>query len=106
MGLTFFGLTPSYRLSLFSQIHDIVFHGKGGYDWHTIYNMPIWLRNFTFNKVNDFYIEENKAVKKAQGKNSNSKSVTTDGKVTAPEFLKHAKKQPSKPTYSTKASKK
>ena len=106
MGLTFFGLTPKYRLSLFSQIHDIVFHGKGGYDWHTIYNMPIWLRNFTFNKVNDFYTEENKRVKQAQGKNSNSKSVTTDGKVTAPEFLKNAKKPPFKPTYSTKASKK
>ena len=69
--------------------------------------MPIWLRNFTFQKINDFYIEENKAVKKAQGKNSNSKSVTTDGKVTSPEFLKNGK-TPSKsqPNYTTKMSKK
>ena len=56
--------------------------------------------------VNEFYVEENARVKKAQGNSGNTKSLTTDGKVTAPEFLKHAKKQPSKPTYSTKASKK
>ena len=69
--------------------------------------MPIWLRNFTFQKINDFYVEENKAVKKAQGKNSNSKSVTTDGKVTSPEFLKKVKSKPSSsPNYTTKASKK
>jgi|TARA_R110002020_G_scaffold73358_3_gene187979 hypothetical protein len=68
--------------------------------------MPIWLRNFTFNKINDHYVEENKQVKKAQGKGGNSKSLTTDGKVTSPEFLKNVKQSPSKPTYSTKASRK
>ena len=83
-----------------------MFHGKGGYDWHTIYNMPIWLRNFTFQKINDFYIEENKAQRKAQGQSGNSKSVTTDGKVTSPEFLKNAKRTPSTTNYSTKASRK
>ena len=51
--LTFFGLTPEYRQNLFSQIHEIVFHGKGGYDFHTVYNMPIWLRNFTFKKLEE-----------------------------------------------------
>jgi hypothetical protein len=33
----------------------MVFHGKGGYDWETVYNMPIWLRKFTFNKIKEFY---------------------------------------------------
>ena len=46
--------------------------------------MPIWLRSFTFSKINDFYVEENARVKKAQGNNSNTKSVTTDGKVIKP----------------------
>ena len=68
--------------------------------------MPIWLRNFIFQKINDFYIEENNAVKKQQGQNSNSKSITTDGKVTAPEFLKNAKRTTSNTSYSTKASRK
>jgi hypothetical protein len=68
--------------------------------------MPIWLRNFTFKKINNFYIEENNAVKKQQGQSSSSsKSLTTDGKVTAPEFLKNAKRT-TPPSYSTKASRK
>ena len=36
-------------------MHEIIFHGNGGYDWHTIYNMPIWLRNFTFKKIEEYY---------------------------------------------------
>jgi hypothetical protein len=37
LGLAFFGLTPDNvaqaRAAIFTQIHEIVFHGKGGYDW-------------------------------------------------------------------------
>lgn len=32
-----------------------MFHGKGGYTWNDVYNMPIWLRNFTFNSIKEFY---------------------------------------------------
>lgn len=50
----FFGLTSEYRAYVFKQLHEIVFHGNGGYDWGTVYNMPIWLRNFTFNQIKEF----------------------------------------------------
>ena len=60
----FFSLTHSqaveYRRNLFTQIHEIVFHGGGGYDWHTVYEMPIWLRNFTFKKIQEHFQEKNK----------------------------------------------
>jgi hypothetical protein len=59
LGWTFFGLTQSDKLRIFSQIHEIVFHGNGGYDWGTVYNMPIWLRNFTFNKLKEHYEKVN-----------------------------------------------
>ena len=59
LDLAFFGLTsdlvPQVRANLFSQIHEIVFHGQGGYDWETVYNMPIWLRKFTFHKLKEYY---------------------------------------------------
>jgi len=62
LGLTFFGLTSDTvaetRAAIFQQIHQIVFHGKGGYDWKTVYTMPIWLRRFTFNEIQKFYDEE------------------------------------------------
>jgi hypothetical protein len=88
-GLHFFGLTQEYRLSLFTEIHEIVFHGKGGYDWETIYNMPIWLRKFTFNKIKEFYEPENN--KDAQSQMENKEALA---KLNIP------------PTYSTKATKK
>lgn len=53
------------RANLFSQIHEIVFHGKGGYTWETVYNMPRWLRLFTFDKIKKFYEEEAEANQKA-----------------------------------------
>jgi hypothetical protein len=97
--LTFFILPPEYRSSLFKQIHEIVFHGKGGYDWDTVYNMPIWLRRFTFNEINEFYIKEREEFDKAHGNSQTLKS--SDQIATA------VKKQlAEKPTYSSKVSKK
>ena len=71
MILPFFGLTPEYRSNLFSQIHEIVFHGQGGYDWGTIYDMPIWLRNFTFKKLEEYYNKQNEAQNKANNQLKN-----------------------------------
>jgi hypothetical protein len=93
--LAFFGLTSNeaaqYRLNLFSQIHEIVFHGKGGYDWNTIYNMPIWLRKFTFNKIKEFYEQEAESTQKAQ--NPNNIDLAAPSKI--PEAVKKAVQQSS-----------
>lgn len=95
--MTFFGLNykhaPKARNAVFSQIHEIVFHGKGGYDWHTIYNMPVWLRRFTFNKIQTFYLEEKKQYDNAKS-NQNTTVINPDGKIESPEFL-------SKPSFTT-----
>ena len=73
--LPFFGLTAEYRASLFSQIHEIVFHGQGGYDWDTVYNMPIWLRNFTYKKLEEYYKKQEEAQNKQQNTLKNSKEI-------------------------------
>lgn len=93
MELAFFGLTSDNiaptRASLFSQIHQIVFHGNGGYDWHTVYNMPIWLRRFTFNEIKKHFDEENQSIQKqSNGKTPNTKTVIdSEGKVKLPDLL-------------------
>ena len=86
---------------LFSQIHEIVFHGKGGYDWTTVYNMPVWLRRFTFEKIKEFYEKEREAMDKQQNvlTNDSVKDVNRPN-ITPPSDT--AKK----PTYVTKAPKK
>ena len=92
--LTFFGLTPDYRLYLFKQIHEIVFNGNGGYDWDTVYNMPLWLRKTTFNLLKDHYDKQNEAMEKQQ----NTLTNKNKNEVARPNIAT--------PTYTTKAPKK
>jgi len=103
LGLSFFGLTSNTasiaRSNLFTQIHEIVFHGKGGYDWDTIYNMPRWLRQFTFNKINDFYKKESEVNENAsKGKNSNT-LMDSSGKINRENFPNTQQKSSSKVNY-------
>jgi hypothetical protein len=91
-GLSFFGLTydtaPKVRNAVFTQIHQIVFFGKGGYDWETIYNMPLWLRNFTFNQIKIHYDKEREEYESSQNNSSNQKTIINqDGKINSPDFL-------------------
>jgi hypothetical protein len=99
LGLPFFGLTQEYRTYLFSQIHEIVFHGKGGYDWETVYNMPIWLRNYTFKKMEKFYKEEKEAEEKFLASSQGKQTLEND-------FTSIQRPDIKAPNYSTKASKK
>jgi len=104
LGLTFFGLTlsdvPQARAAVFTQIHEIVFHGKGGYSWYDVYNMPIWLRRFTFNKINSFYADEKKQYENAQSGNKGSKNlVDPSGKVNTPDFAQASKQYKKSSSY-------
>jgi len=89
LDLTFFGLTSDLasqaRVNLFNQIHEIVFHGQGGYDWETVYNMPIWLRMFTFNKMREYYDKQNASQNEDLG--SQSQKIK-EGKIDLPSHFK------------------
>ena len=96
---TFFTLTSDQvalqRRNLFKQIHEIVFHGQGGYKWADVYSMPIWLRQWTYNEINTYYQEQNKQAEQAnQPKNS---LVNSDGKVNVKAFQQASK--PYKSSY-------
>lgn len=95
-GSTFFGLTPEYRKNVFQQIHEIVFHGKGGYDWGTVYNMPIWLRRYTFKTIEEFYEKEQAAHKETMNKSNNVQEVSSEPSI--------PKGPDIKPNYSTRTS--
>jgi hypothetical protein len=96
---TFFTLTSDQvalqRRNLFKQIHEIVFHGQGGYKWADVYSMPIWLRQWTYNEINTYYQEQNKQAEQANHpKNS---LVNSDGKVNVKAFQQASK--PYKSSY-------
>jgi len=92
LGLTFFGLTPKYREYVFSRVHEIVFYGQGGYDWDTIYNMPIRYREFIYNQIRTHY------EKQAQDAEKQQKSLKSQTAKTAKPNIN--------PTYTAKAPKK
>lgn len=58
--------------------------------------MPIWLRRFTFNNIDEFYKKEEEAYKEAQNK---GKTVTADKPLARPNIPDLSK---IKPTYTSK----
>ena len=53
LDLTFFGLSKSHRAKLHEQIFDIIWAGQGRWSWDDIYHMPIPMRMFWINRIND-----------------------------------------------------
>jgi len=70
--LGFFGLTPKDKVNLYDQIFQLMYYGAG-FTHSDIYEMPIYLRNFYYNKLVETRKKENEEIKKAQQK---SKSKT------------------------------
>lgn len=73
------------------MIHEIVYHGNGGYDWYTVYEMPVWLRTFTYNKIRSFVEqraeEQEKAMQDSQGKQTLTQQNQT---ITPPDYIAKA----------------
>ena len=93
---TFFGLTSEQALisrkNLFTYIHEIVFHGNGGYNWHTVYNMPVWLRNFTYSEISNFHQKQNEEAEKIKSNSTKQKTaIGPDGKIDPSLFPKPTK---------------
>jgi len=66
--LGFFGLTPKDKVNLYDQIFQLMYYGAG-FTHSDIYEMPIYLRNYYYNKLVETRTKENKEVKKSQQKN-------------------------------------
>lgn len=58
-----------------------MFHGQGGYGWETVYDMPIWLRKFTYKKIADFYAKENEKAKAAAKSRNSTTLMDSAGNV-------------------------
>jgi len=74
-----------------------VFHGNGGYDWETVYNMPLWLRRITFTLMKEHYDKEAEENEKYNNmlKNQGKKDISRPNIANTP-----------KPNYTAKVPKK
>tara|TARA_R110000803_G_scaffold15045_6_gene41837 strand:+ start:636 stop:878 length:243 start_codon:yes stop_codon:yes gene_type:complete len=79
------------------MIHQLIFHGKGGYDYNTVYNMPIWLRKFTYSEIRDFYDKENKEQETTTSGKSNL--INSDGTINTPDFKKASQDYKGRSSY-------
>ena len=68
---TFFGLTPEYKLEVHKSIFNMVTYGKGGWDWNTLYNMPIFLRLYYMKLLGE-------AIEKEAGKSTVTQGPTVN----------------------------
>lgn len=74
------------RVELFRELHDLVFFGKGGYDFETVYHLPTWLRHFIKREVVAHYKREEEAVEKASSGQTPTPS-TPPAKIRVPDFV-------------------
>ncbi|WWT39326.1 hypothetical protein [Microcystis phage Mel-JY01] len=70
MALTFFGLSNEYRLALHDEIFSLCFHGAGGFEFNSVYNMPIMLRRYYIKKIIEYKKEQNKQIEASQSNNN------------------------------------
>jgi len=52
-------------------VHDLVYHGGGGFIHSEIYNMPTWMRLFHIQKINEHNKKEKEEYDKVKNKGDN-----------------------------------
>ena len=72
MGSRFFGLTPSYKLQIYQEIHDLVYYGNGGFIYSEVYQMPIHLRRYHIKKIDVLHKKQNEEIQKARESTSST----------------------------------
>ena len=88
----FFGLTSAYRASLFTQIHELVYHGGGGFIHSEVYNMPIWMRRFHVEKISEFNKKQNEEYNKVNKTTNSTNSSRPMGPNINPSSVYNFKK--------------
>jgi hypothetical protein len=75
------------------EVHDLVYHGGGGFIYSDVWVMPIMTRRYHIRKINDFLQKKADAEEKAMNSNSGKVSARDyAGKVPVPDFISKIKK--------------
>jgi hypothetical protein len=49
---------------VYNEVHDLVYHGGGGYSYSEVYNMPIYLRRYSITRINNYLRDKKEAEEK------------------------------------------
>lgn len=53
-----------------AEVHDLVYHGRGGFPYDTVYNMPIIYRRYHIQKINEYLEKKAETEEKAMNRAS------------------------------------
>jgi len=53
-------------MQVYNEVHDLTYHGGGGFTYSEVYNMPIYLRRYSIRRVNKHLEEKKEAQENAQ----------------------------------------
>ncbi len=91
MALAFFGLTPAYRAVFMAEVHDLIYHGRGGFPYDTVYNMPIVYRRYHIQKIQEYLDKKAEVEEKAQTKSTSSKPSVSKPNIPQADFTSKIK---------------
>jgi len=57
-----------------AEVHDLIYHGRGGFPYDTVYNMPIIYRRYHIQKIQEYLDKKAEAEEKAMNKTTSSPS--------------------------------
>lgn len=64
----FFGVTPEYRTNMMEEVFLISYYGQGGFSREDIYNMPVYERKWSLQRIQEEVEKKNEAERKAAQK--------------------------------------
>ena len=59
-------------MQVYQEVHELTYHGGGGFTYSEVYSMPIYLRRFSLKKINEYLKAKREAEQDAIDK-ANSK---------------------------------
>jgi hypothetical protein len=75
-----------------TEIHDLTYHGGGGFIYSEVWQMPVMTRRYHIKKINEFLQKKSEAEEKAM-KGSNTMDAKSYAKSTnVPDFVSKVKK--------------
>ncbi len=51
---------------VYNEVHDLAYHGGGGFSYSEVYNMPIYLRRYSIHRINEHLQKQKDAQEEAQ----------------------------------------
>ena len=53
-------------MQVYNEVHDLSYHGGGGFSYSEVYSMPIYLRRYSIRRINEHLEKQKEAQEKAQ----------------------------------------